>query len=474
MTTPLKLKFGTRLRSWARGKLTDGDAPAPPPKFKPPQMMNGVVPAADKLALDDALSDAYSYANQSLNCQESFPGYPVLAQLTQIPEYRMLSEKTAMAMVRKWIDVRSKGDDDKTEIIAVINAELTRLNVRELFGEVAKHDGFFGRGQLFIDMGEQSGPSLELGLFMDKSVCFGKLRKFKFVEAMYTYPNDYSASNPLADDYYNPRTWFVMGQKVHSTRLMTFVGRPVPDMLKPSYNFGGMSMSQLARPYVDNWIETRRSVGKLLRNFSTSGLKTNMSATLMGGEGEDLLARAQLYTELKDNQDLMLIDNDTEEFFQFNVPLSTVDALQAQAQEHMASVSSMPLSVLLGVTPTGLNASTDGEIRVFYDHVADMQNILFKDNLEKVIQLIQLSKLGAIDPDIVFDFVPLWTQDESEMAANRKADAEAASIYFEMGAISPQEVRTKLATDEDSGYNGLDMAVEVEPPEDDAPQPGVE
>lgn len=463
------MKLGTRLRAWARGKLDDGDiaSAAPVERFRPPDMLPGVLPAADKLAMDTDMADVYRYANQSAGCQESFPGYPTLAMLTQQAEYRMLSEKTAMAMVRKWVKLRSKGDDDKTERMGKIESEMTRLKVRELFGECAKQDGWMGRCQLFIDMGEQAGHTLEIGLFMDKSVMFGKLRKFKLIEAMYTYPNSYSASNPMADDYYNPTTWFVMGQKVHSSRLLTFVSRPVPDMLKPAYNFGGISMSQLARPYVENWLKTRTSVNKLLSNFSTSGLKTNMGNVLAGDDGEDLLARAQMYTEIRDNQDLMIIDHETEDFFQFNVPLTTIDKLQAQAQEHMASVSSMPLPILLGITPAGLNASSDGDVRIFHEHVADMQNVVFRDNLIKVIHLIQLSKFGEIDPEIDFDFVPLWEQDETELAANRKSDAEASAILVEMGAILPEEVRKKLATDENSGYNGLDMGVKIEQSQDD-------
>lgn len=466
-----KLNLGTRLTAWARGLLNDGDTPAAPNRFAPPEVIG--VPAAEKMALDDAMQDVYSYASQMFGCHESFPGYPILAQLTQIAEYRMLSEKTANAMVRKWIKINSKGDGDKTVKIAKIEAAMTRLNVREAFGECAKLDGFFGRGQIFIDLGDVDGPGLEIGLFKDGSVVTGKLRALRVVEPMFTYPNVYNSTNPLAPDYYKPQSWFVMGQKVHSSRLLTFVGRPVPVILKPAYNFGGMSMTQLARPYVENWLKTRTSVNRLISNYSTSGIKTDLSTVLAGDSGEDLLARAQLYTEMKDNQGLMLIDTASEDFFQFNVPLSGLDKLQAQAQEHMASVASMPLPVLTGITPSGLNASADGDIRIFYDHVHDMQCSLFKDNLQEVFELVQLSEFGAVDPDLGFEFESLWEQDAGELAANRKSDAEAAAILVDIGAIDAEEVRGKLASDEHSGYNGINVNQMPEPPEepDETPIP---
>jgi hypothetical protein len=54
----------------------------------------------------------------------------------------------------------------------------------------------------------------------------------------------YNAINPLKGDWYNPQTWYVMGQEIHGSRLPTFIGHPVPDMLKPAYSFGGLSLSR--------------------------------------------------------------------------------------------------------------------------------------------------------------------------------------------------------------------------------------
>lgn len=473
------MKIPFKIKVWARDLFGAGQSQVVTPNiFRPPTLMPGVAPANAILAMDSNMSDVYSYANQGVAGGDGFAGYPALAMLTQRPEYRMLSEKTAQAMCRKWIEFTSEGAaDDKADTIKVIEDALEEYKVRDHFRTAATYDGFFGRCQLFVDLGEIEGDELEMPLFMDKAkVGRDKLRRFKIVEPMFTYPSDYSATNPLSENYYAPRQWYVMGQKVHASRLLTFVSRPVPDILKPSYNFGGLSMSQLAKPYVDNWLKTRTSVSRLISNFSTTALKTNMTTMLLGGEGsegegDDLISRAQLFTGMRDNQGLMLLDNDSEDLVQLNVPLGTLDALQAQSQEHMASVSSTPVAILMGITPTGLNASADGEIRIFYDHVLTQQELIFSDNLRKVIDIIQLSKLGAIDPDIKFRFVPLWQQTESELAVNRKSDAETANVYVTMGAMSPDEVRDKLAKDPESGFEGLSgPAPEPEPdPADEAP-----
>ena len=436
--------------------------------FKPPELMDGVVPKDARMAMDSELASVYAYANSSVYGHESFPGYPFLSELTQRAEYRMLSEKTAEAMVRKWIKFSSKGQGDKSAKIKLIEDALAKYKVREHFQKCATYDGFFGRCQLFIDIRPPAGvvidpkDDLESPLYYNNTkITQGSLVKFKVIEPIVTYPYKYNASNPLSDDYYNPTTWFVMGQQVHSSRLLFFCSRPLPDILKPAYNFGGMSMSQLAMPYVENWLKSRSAVGRLLRNFSTSGVKTNMQDALGGLEGsddsEDIVDRAELFSAIRDNEGLMLLDKETEDFFQVNTPLTTVDKLQAQSQEHMASVSSTPNSVLTGITPTGLNASTDGEIRIWYDHILSRQMLLFFDPLKIAIDVIQLSLFGMIDPDIIFEFVSLWQMDTKEMADVRKNDAMAAQIYVEIGALSGADVRNKLATDPESGYTSLSI-----------------
>lgn len=378
-------------------------------------------------------------------------GYARLAQLTQKPEFRLLSEKPAQAMVRKWVTFKGGTPERITEL----EAELDRLNVRQLFADAAKYDGFFGRCQLFVDLGQHDGEELKAPLLMVKEKLQGKLRKFKLIEPMYSYPYNYRADNPMADSYYNPQSWYVMGNEVHASRLLLFVSRPVPDMLKPAYNFGGMSMSQLALPYVENFLKTRDSVNRMISTYSMPGIKTNMMSVLSGDDGDDVVSRAQLYNAQRDNQGMFMLDKEQEEMFHYQASLSTLDKLQAQSQEQMSSISSIPLIVLFGISPSGLNASTDNEIVVWDDYIHDMQGVLFRGNLQKVIEIIQLSKWGEIDTTIGFEFESLREADPVEAAQVRKTEAEADSVRLNDGVITAEEVRDRMAAEPNSGYTGL-------------------
>jgi phage-related protein (TIGR01555 family) len=459
-----------------------------PPKL-PPNVRDGFVYdinndpgklGAPCLAYDDATNaPMWAYLNQA-NCGLGFPGYPYLAELSQRSEYRNPTETLASEATREWIDITVKGkasrkkreergeeiaadeelDEGLEDRIERLEAALEKFCLRDHFRKLSEVDGLFGRAQLFIDVDQGGDPDEvnQLPLVVDKAtIKQASVKGFKVVEPIWTSPYAYNTSNPTKPDFYKPRAWFVIGKRVHASRLLTFIGREVPDMLKPAYNFGGLSMSQLMEPYVFQWLRTRNSVSDLIHNFSVMCLKTDMAAVLSGDQnaGMGLLDRAKFFTQTRDNQGLTLLDKTREEMEVINVPLSTLDKLQAQSQEHMAAVCQEPLVKLTGITPSGLNASSEGEIQVWYDRVRSYQIAFYAKHLKHVVDIVQLDEFGDIDESISFEFRALSSPTVKELAEIRKANAETDNTYVAMGAISPEEVRERVQADPESGYNNL-------------------
>lgn len=442
--------------------------------YKP---MPGIIPAG--MAMDDAsnlpalpgqLSAVATWAaEQTYHEGLRFAGYQYLAELAQRPEYRKMAEKWAEHATRKWIKIT--GTKDRVDAIWKM---LEALNARMIFREAFEHDGLFGRSQIFLDFGDaDQDAETETPLLVDKrKVNAGRpLKRLKTVEPMWSYPATYVTRNPLSPDFYRPSSWFVYGRKVDGSRLLTLVGREVPDMLKPSYAFGGLSLTQMAKPYVDNWLRTRQSVSDLVDAFSTMVLATDMSQALTGsGAGPDIFDRTDLFNLFRSNRGTFVIDKNTEELTNVTTPLSGLDKLQSQAQEQMASVSSIPLVVLLGITPSGLNASSEGELRTFYADVKAYQEKVARQPLTTIITLIQLSIDGKVDPTIAFEFEDLWEMSDKDKADIRKSDAEADKTYIDAGVVDAEETRDRLRSDETSLYHGVALtgpAPEADEEDDD-------
>lgn len=438
-----------------------------------------------------------------------FLGYPYLSQLAQRPEFRLFGEIRAQEMTRKWTEFRGTKDestksskDDRTanrddedrnqqrkatgekprsdarnkEIenkIKELKDLEDELKVKSWFRDSAAQDDFFGISHLYLDMkgvdpNDMRDPELksDIGNGRDKKTrakfkgVKNFIRGLRTIEPIWVYPTTYNAVNPLINTWYDPQVWYVMGTEIHKSRLLTFISRPVPDILRPAYAFGGLAMTQMAQPYVDIWLRTRESVGQIIHAFSVMVLATNLATTTMpggsGGGAGDVMARMNLANMLRDNQGMQLIDKDTEDFFNIAAPISGLSDLQAQSQEHLCSVGRIPVVKYTGVQPMGLNATAEGELTAFYDTVAGEQEHLYRPNLTTVYDLMQYNLWGDRDPDITYDFLPLRESTEKEKAEIRKANSEADQILVDGGAISQEEWRRKIAADPDSGFDSID------------------
>jgi uncharacterized protein len=443
-----------------RGRGMQWNTPEPPP---------GVIPRNIKMAMDEDLADGFAWLGSGQFSEGlGFFGYPYLAELTQRAEYRRPAEIIAKAMTMKWIKFTGTGEQDKSPVIDVLEAEFDRLKVQHRMRTMAEHDGYFGRGQLFLDMYgvDVDGDRTELAIPLTDTVAkIGPgIKTLIPIEAMWTYPNRYNSNDPLKPDFFKPVSWYVMGKEVHSSRMLTLISRPVPDMLKAVYSFGGLSLTQIAKPYVDNWLRTRQSVSDLIHNFSVMALKTDLADVLNQGAGQQVFNRADLFNRLRDNRSLFMLNKDTEDLVNISVPLGTLDKLQAQAQEHMAAVTGIPLIILFGITPTGLNATAEPELDTFGQNTLAAQEELFTPPLTRIMNMVQLAKFGVIDPEIGFKYEPLTIQDMLELANTRKVEAETDEVMINSGVISPAEARERVAKQEDSPYSGLDITKVPEPP----------
>lgn len=461
VVTPTKPRGDGLRRAALKARLLAADAKPYSYPIKPPTLAPGVVPPghdAPVLAMD---ANNYAFAAETYG-GGGFPGFAYLSQLATRAEYRAFAATMSTELTREWLEFTSKQDDDSdsADKIKAIEEEFKRLNVRGVIQKAAENDCYFGRAQIFLEI---AGADRTTPLILDpRTIAKGSLERVVPVEAIWTTPAGYNALDPAAPDFYKPSSWFMLGQQVHASRLMTVVTRPLPDILKPAFNFAGMSLSQLAEPYVDNWLRTRQSVADLINNFSITALATSMDQVLQGDDdGADVFARAELFTRTRSNKGLMLLDKEREEIVQVNTPLSGLHELQAQSQEHMCSVSRMPAIVLTGISPSGLNASSDGEVRIFYDWVAAQQEAYWREPLEVILKAVQLSLFGEIDPDIGLAFIPLYQMTPAEESEIRAKDGVTDCAYVAAGIIDPSEVRDRLAKDPNSGYMGLDTTVEL-------------
>jgi len=110
-----------------------------------------------------------------------------------------------------------------------------------------------------------------------------------------------------------------------------------------------------------------------------------------------------------------------------------------------------------GNQPAGLNADSEGVIRMFYDGIKAKQESRIREVIQTIVELCMIELWGDVDDDITFDFKDLWQLDEAGKSAIQKTRADQRAVDIEAGVILPDEGRQGLARDPDSQYAGLDL-----------------
>lgn len=140
----------------------------------------------------------------------------------------------------------------------------------------------------------------------------------------------------------------------------------------------------------------------------------------------------------------MMVLDGQETFEKLSTNVSGVSELLDRFMLSLSSVTAIPVTLLFGRSPAGLNATGDSDIRNFYDMIKQYQETKLKPILEKLFLYIFKSKNGptnGVEPENwSIQFTPLWQNTEEQEATMRRTVAETDRIYIETGVLDPNEV----------------------------------
>ncbi|MGL4207941.1 MAG: anti-CBASS protein Acb1 family protein, partial [Candidatus Adiutrix sp.] len=151
---------------------------------------------------------------------------------------------------------------------------------------------------------------------------------------------------------------------------------------------------------------------------------------LSGGGAEDLDARTNYFVQKRNNDGLFVIDKESEDLIKLETPLGGVTNIVRQSLEFVAAINRTPAVKLLGISPSGFNATGDSDLRNYYDHVSAQQEKELRKGLGQALDVLQLNLLGRITTDLSFIFNPLCEEDHLNKAKIQK-------IYAEIEALRP-------------------------------------
>ena len=390
----------------------------------------------------------------------SFVGYGVLQQIAQQGLIRACVQTIADDLSRKWIKLTGCDDSDKLEKLTNL---LKDYHIQDLFHKAVTTTGYMGGAFIFVDTGEDD-LTLPLAVNDLSAELKGKDASVKFivVDPVNVSPIDYNCIDPLRDDYMRPRIWQVLGRRVHASRLITFIENQPPILLKPNYNFLGIPQAQILWDYVIHFNDCRASTARLLNKISLLVVQTDMDAVLSDPQGLDLFdAKMEFLERYRNNDSVFVCDRDSESVMNVQTTIAGCTDVVRQALELVACINRTPAVKLLGISPSGFNATGESDLKNYYDYIASKQE-LYREQIQTILKIIQLVHFGEIDPAITFEFEPLNEENKASQAMTAQTKIGALTQLVDRQAMSAEELREAVRQDQDLGLNFLDEGLPEE------------
>ncbi len=290
--------------------------------------------------------------------------------------------------------------------------------------------------------------------------------------------NTAAAVDTANKDFYEPTWWLINGKRVHRSHLVIFKTCQLPDILKPTYIYGGIPVPQWISERVYAAERTANEAPMLALSKRLTTYKVDLSKA--AANQEEFEAKLTYWTQTMNNFGVKIIGNDeNEEIQQFDTSLADLDAVIMSQFQLVAAAAEVPATKLLGTTPKGFNSTGEYDSRSYHQKLTSIQQHGLSPLVERhhllLIQSYVAPKFGIKPFNLDSNWNPVDEPTAAELADINLKKAQADSAYAQTGAIDGVDIRDKLIADKDSGFNGiqpisdpLNMQEEIESDDNDS------
>lgn len=374
-------------------------------------------------------------------------------------------------MFRMGFEVKS---DDKR--FPTLNMDVQNwLEEREIlpaFKEATQWGRMYGGAGLILGIEDGVDPSMPINLNSINDI------KFTSVVNRYELHRQQLQSDPLQKNFGLPLTYQLQPHSgsinlevLHWTRLIRFDGVRLPRRLFIQNDYWHDSVLNRVLNVIRNYQSSYDSAATLLQDFSQAVFKLkNLSEMIALGKDDLVQKRLALVDRTRSTVNAIVIQDD-EEFDRKVTSLTGLPETLRLMNSRLVAATSIPHTILLGESPSGLGASGESEKNDWYDHVRSKQESDLKPRLNYFFKLMFLSKNGPTkgnEPENWrIEFKPLKQLTQKEIIDSRKVQADIDTAYINTGVLSPEEVAvSRFGTDEYSYETKVLSEPEIEQEDD--------
>ncbi|MDM3728882.1 DUF1073 domain-containing protein [Proteus mirabilis] len=355
--------------------------------------------------------------------------------------------------IRQGYDIDCDNDDDRA-----ISKKLRKRDKKYRITHQLKELVHFGRvygGRLALFVVETSNPKewYENPFNID-GVTKGMYKGIKQIDPQWVTPDltDANVQDPASMDFYEPTYYVIGGRKYHKSHFIKFVPFPVPNVLKPLYNYFGVSVPE--RIY-ERVYASERTANEAPQLAMTKRLLTIGMADVEGMDELTIRQNILEFIEMRDNYGVQTVGKE-DVVQQFDTSLADLDATIMTQYQLVASASNVPATKLLGTTPKGFNSTGEYEEANYREELESIQSNDLEELLQRHYDMLMRSD-GLPVTEISITWAPLDSPTAVESADIELKEAQTDVALASTGAIDGLDIRKKLASNKASSYYGIEV-----------------
>lgn len=382
---------------------------------------------------------------------QGFIGYQACAIIAQ---HWLVDKACSMSgedAIRNGWELKTEGDEMNDTQLNDIREMDVKFKLKDNLSEFNRFKNIFGIRVAIFEV-ESDDPNYYEKPFNIDGVAKDSYRGISQVDPYWMTPvmTSASTSNPAAINFYEPEFWVISGKKYHRSHLVIARGPAPADILKPTYIFGGIPLTQRIYERVYAAERTANEAPLLALSKRTTALHVDVEKAM--ANEQSFTEKLMFWVKYRDNHAVKVLGKQ-ESMEQFDTNLSDFDSLIMNQYQLVAAIAKTPSTKLLGTSPKGFNATGEFETDSYHEELESIEEHTMDPMLDRHYLILAKSLGLNIRIKVVWNSVDsIGTQKRAELNSKK---AEAHDKYVNMGAISPDEVRQSLRDDQHSGYNRL-------------------
>lgn len=364
---------------------------------------------------------------------------------------------------------------------AGVNADIAEqvesLGIVEKLADAIRWGRLYGGGALLL--GADDGRSAATPLMAERAQALSYLYVF---DKRYLYPLTWyrAAGHPklgMPETYMVTATGSYAEQPVsivHESRLVLFGGATTGLQESQSNSSWDYSVLQRVNKVLGDFNIGWNAAAVLLQDGNQAVFKmAGLADAIAAGQGDALKKRLTAMDEARSIVNAIVVDaggnaeDQTEESFERKVfPMTGIPETLDRFCLRFAAAARVPVTLLMGQSPAGMNATGQSDFQGFYNRLGGQQRLRLAPKIQRIARVLLATKMFAgrvkkgadgKPPAVAVSFPPLWTEAPLAQAQTRKTLLEGDAIAITNGVLVPAEVATARYT----GPKGFENEIQL-------------